>query len=214
MIRINLKPLIIQPLNRTEMARDMLVLFGALFLINYGATYYSETITEQANSVRTETQAKQTVLRAQETAAAKLRDVEKDTKSLADRVQKLKKLGDNRQEPVMMLDLMQKNHHPRLWLTSLTYAKELITVDGLALDHQTVSEYAQQIKNINGGETLLDVDFKNFDPEFAKPQDTLKTLKDIERLRATKMTIIGSTAQDVEKVPLQQFQFKFAPTLN
>ena len=59
----------------------------------------------------------------------------------------VKKIGENRKEPVILLDTMTKMIIPkRMWLTKFSATGNDVTVNGIALDNKTVADFMTRLQ--------------------------------------------------------------------
>lgn len=150
MIRINLLPF--RAARRKENIRrqvSIFVLSLILVLLVLGVGHFwlgakQKSLTADVASIKKE-------IESYKEKNREIAELEKKLKDLEQRTSVIKDLEKNRFEPVHILDEMTKAVvENRMWITRLDIRNNAISINGLALDNQTVADYMDRLQVMPG----------------------------------------------------------------
>jgi type IV pilus assembly protein PilN len=145
MIRINLLPVrqIKQRIKaRQELGALLVGLFVLLGMIALSGYRQATKVTELQDAIARLTQEKQQY----QAVVAQIEKIKKDQAVIEIKLSAIKGLKFASQLPARVLDEIANITPPdRMWLTSLDYAGNVLTIAGTALDNATIAEYMNKI---------------------------------------------------------------------
>ena len=146
MIQINLLP-IRQIKQRIRVRNEVLVFFVALLvllgLLGMVATGMSQKVSSLHASIAKLNEKKTTYT----PILNKIKKLEKDKKALDAKIDVIKKLKENSQVTVRVLDqIATSTPVNRLWLENARQSGNIVSLKGVALDNRTIAEYMNSLK--------------------------------------------------------------------
>ena len=158
MIRINLLPF--RAARKKENIRRQLMMYAlsvALFFVimGWGFIHLSTTL----SSLKTEEENKQKELKSYEATIKKIVELEKKIKEIRDKLAVIRELERNKTGPVHLLDeISMAVPKEKLWLSSLKESKGMLTLQGTAMDNETIALF---MTNLEKSEYMSAVDLQS-----------------------------------------------------
>lgn len=214
MIKINLLPETTERKIQSSFLRDLLILGSLCFGIWYGmeefgGKKYDDELTDIDTKIAAEQQTRSRMKKEFEQTKEKRERAE----AIRVRGNSIKRLGEGRKIPVVLLDSLQIKHPERMWFNKLSYknSASTLTIQGYALDHTVIAEYLKKLKEIGKIDASDIGDLRSFIPPqllnsgmMAKNQNIPDEKNEIKALED--VTLKSLQSEDVEGVTLQKFE--------
>lgn len=158
MIRINLLPF--RAARKKENIRRQLTIFAlsVVFVLVVMAYYYMKLSTTLSN-LRKEEQQIKVELAGYKKTIERINNLEKKIAEIRKKLDVIKDLEKKKTGPVLLLDqIAMAVPKEKLWLTSLVEKNGKLTLDGTAMDNETVAVF---MTNLENSELITAVDLKS-----------------------------------------------------
>lgn len=158
MIRINLLPF--RAARKKENIRRQLTIFAlsVVFLLVVMAYYYMKLSTTLSNLKKEEQQIR-VELAGYKKTIERINSLEKKIAEIRKKLDVIKDLEKKKTGPVLLLDqIATAVPKEKLWLTSLDEKKGKLTLNGTAMDNETVAVF---MTNLENSELITSVDLKS-----------------------------------------------------
>jgi len=158
MIRINLLPF--RAARKKENIRRQLTIFAlsVVFALVVMAYYFMKLSTTLSNLKKEEQQIR-VELAAYKKTIERINDLEKKIAEIRKKLDVIKDLEKKKTGPVLLLDqIAMAVPKEKLWLTSLVEKNGKLTLDGTAMDNETVAVF---MTNLENSELITAVDLKS-----------------------------------------------------
>jgi type IV pilus assembly protein PilN len=158
MIRINLLPF--RAARKKENIRRQITIFGlsVVFALVVMAYYFMKLSTTLSDRKKEEQQIK-VELAAYKKTIERINDLEKRIAEIRKKLDVIKDLEKKKTGPVLLLDqIAMAVPKEKLWLTSLVEKKGKLTLNGTAMDNETVAVF---MTNLENSELITAVDLKS-----------------------------------------------------
>jgi type IV pilus assembly protein PilN len=158
MIRINLLPF--RAARKKENIRRQLTIFAlsVVFLFVVMAYYYMKLSTTMSNLTKEEQRIK-VELAGYKKTIERINNLEKRIAEIRKKLDVIKDLEKKKTGPVLLLDqIAMAVPKEKLWLTSLVEKKGKLTLNGTAMDNETVAVF---MTNLENSELITAVDLKS-----------------------------------------------------
>lgn len=158
MIRINLLPF--RAARKKENIRRQLTIFvlSVVFLFVVMAYYYMK-LSSTLSNLKKEEQQISVELAGYKKTIARINSLEKKIAEIRKKLDVIKDLEKKKTGPVLLLDqIAMAVPKEKLWLTSLDEKKGKLTLNGTAMDNETVAVF---MTNLENSELITSVDLKS-----------------------------------------------------
>lgn len=146
MIKINLLP--IREIKKKEGIRQLIsvgVLTLVLVVLSLGAFHFS--LVKKTSALQSEIKNTQQEIGRLNKIVGDVKKYEKEKKALEKKIGIIDILNQKRSGPVYMLDELSKNIPTGAWITSLNENNLKLTLDGIALDNETIAGFMSRLEN-------------------------------------------------------------------
>ena len=145
MIRINLLGDVAARSNTTNL---QIAIFGiSSFFLLTGLYVVSDNISTKHETLVREKQALEYQLENVKRKTTVVRDLEEKKKILRNKLSVIAELKRSKSGPVRVLDDLNISLPKRAWLTSVVEKERYVSIEGMALDNQTISEFLNQLED-------------------------------------------------------------------
>jgi type IV pilus assembly protein PilN len=157
MIRINLLPF--RAARKKENIRRQLTIFAlSVMFVAVVMAYYFLQLRSELNSLKDEEQRIKVELAGYKKTIERINSLEKKIAEIRKKLEVIKDLEKKKTGPVLLLDqIAMAVPKERLWLTSLVEKKGKLTLNGTAMDNETVAVF---MTNLEKSELITAVDLK------------------------------------------------------
>jgi Tfp pilus assembly protein PilN len=217
MIRINVASEIKYESNSAQLIPVLVVLMIACTIAYYIPVYYADLKTAQAEEIQTRITEKNEQLMKLKVDFDKVKALAVHLAELTNRADRIRSLSRGRKQPVLLLDTLQAQHLERMWFTFVGVKENEIQLNGFALDHSIIAEYAGRLKLTIGEQSNGPMgDLKDFVPPFmkdARPKTEMALAESVTPVIISNVQLNKSLADTKENVLVQSFDIKFTANL-
>jgi len=182
MIRINLLPF--RAARKKENIRRQVSVFLLTFLfITVALFYYNSSLSGQIETLNTSKENKKKEIKKYNKVNSEIKEIKKKLNLMNKKMDIVKKIGENRKEPVILLDTMTKMIIPkRMWLTKFSAIEDTVTINGIALDNKTVADFMTRLQT---SKLFTSVKLKNLKQHEIKEKNLILKSFDITLIKAS-----------------------------
>ncbi len=182
MIRINLLPF--RAARKKENIRRQASVFLLSFLfITAALFYYNSSLSGQIETLNTSKENKKKEIKKYNKVNNEIKEIKKKLNLMNKKMDIVKKIGENRKEPVILLDTMTKMIIPkRMWLTKFSAIEDTVTINGIALDNKTVADFMTRLQT---SKLFTSVNLKNLIQHEIKEKNLILKSFDITLIKAS-----------------------------
>lgn len=146
MIRINLLPFRAAR-KKENIRRQVSVFFLSILFLTVALFYYNSTLSDKIEVLKITKENKKKEIKKYNKVNKEIKDIKKRLDLINKKMDIVKKIGENRKEPVILLDTMTKMIIPkRMWLTKFISKGNDVTINGIALDNKTVADFMTRLQ--------------------------------------------------------------------
>ncbi|MFZ5468522.1 MAG: PilN domain-containing protein [Myxococcota bacterium] len=147
MIRINLLP--VRQVQKREFGRQLLVLYGVVFLGTTIANYlWYDNRASQAERYQQRATETQNRIAELEKVIGEVNNINKRKKEVEDKLKILGDLRKGRSGPVRMLDALATAIPKKVWLLDFVESSNAVKLKGTAVSHEDVAEFMRSLANV------------------------------------------------------------------
>ncbi len=182
MIRINLLPF--RAARKKENIRRQVSVFLLSFLfITAALFYYNSSLSGQIETLNTSKENKKKEIKKYNKVNNEIKEIKKKLNLMNKKMDIVKKIGENRKEPVILLDTMTKMIIPkRMWFTKFSAIEDTVTINGIALDNKTVADFMARLQT---SKLFTSVNLKNLKQHEIKEKNLILKSFDITLIKAS-----------------------------
>jgi type IV pilus assembly protein PilN len=112
-----------------------------------------------------------------------IKEIKKKLSLMNKKMDIVKKIGENRKEPVILLDTMTKMIIPkRMWFTKFSSIEDIVTIMGIALDDKTVADFMTRLQT---SKLFTSVNLKNLKQHEIKEKNLILKSFDITLIKTS-----------------------------
>lgn len=158
MIRINLLPF--RAARKKENIKRQITIYGlSLALLLMVMVYYFLRLSNELSAVEAKQKRLRADLRTYQKTVRRIDELDKKIKDMRSKLAVIKKLESNKKGPVHLLDeIAMAVPKDKLWLNSLQEKKGSLTLQGTAMDNETVALF---MTNLEKSKYMKSVDLKS-----------------------------------------------------
>ena len=120
----------------------MRIFFLSFLFIAVALFYYNCYLSDKIETLNTIKESKKKEIKKYNKVNKEIKDIKKKLDLMNKKMNIVKKIGENRKEPVILLDTMTRMIIPkRMWLTKFSATGNDVTINGIALDNKTVADF-------------------------------------------------------------------------
>jgi type IV pilus assembly protein PilN len=147
MIRINLFPFRAARI-KENIRRQVTIYFLSTIFLLLALSYYTLNFTREAKALRNEQERKQKELTTYQETIKKIRQIQKTIADVELKLNTIRDLEKTKTGPVKLLDdIAMSVLKDKLWLTSLKETKGVLTLEGTAMDNETVADFMNRLES-------------------------------------------------------------------
>jgi type IV pilus assembly protein PilN len=147
MIRINLFPFRAARIKENIRRQVTIYLLSTVFLI-LAMSYYTLNFTKEVKSLRNEQEKKQKDLATFQETIKKIQQLQTTIADIELKLNTIRDLEKVKSGPVRLLDdIAMSVPKDKLWLTSLKENKGVLTLEGTAMDNETVADFMNRLES-------------------------------------------------------------------
>lgn len=182
MIRINLLPF--RAARKKENIRRQVSVFLLTFLfITVSLFYYNSSLSGQIETLNTSKENKKKEIKKYNKVNNEIKEIKKKLNLMNKKMDIVKKIGENRKEPVILLDTMTKMIIPkRMWFTKFSSIEDIVTIMGIALDDKTVVDFMTRLET---SKLFTSVNLKNLKQHKIKEKNLILKSFDITLIKTS-----------------------------
>jgi type IV pilus assembly protein PilN len=182
MIRINLLPF--RAARKKENIRRQVSVFLLTFLfITVALFYYNSSLSGQIETLSTIKENKKKEIKKYNKVNNEIKEIKKKLSLMNKKMDIVKKIGENRKEPVILLDTMTKMIIPkRMWFTKFSSIEDIVTIMGIALDDKTVADFMTRLQT---SKLFTSVNLKNLKQHKIKEKNLILKSFDITLIKTS-----------------------------
>jgi len=182
MIRINLLPF--RAARKKENIRRQVSVFLLSFLfITVALFYYNSSLNGQIATLNTIKENNKKEIKKYNKVNNEIKEIKKKLNLIKKRMAIVKKIGEDRKEPVILLDTMTKMIiSKRMWLTKFSAIEDTVTIKGIALDNKTVADFMTRLQT---SKLFTSVNLKNLKQHKIKEKNLILKNFDITLIKAS-----------------------------
>jgi hypothetical protein len=184
----------------------------------FSPSYYADMKMAEAAEIQARVEEKKGQLQKLKVDVEKVKSLQSRLAELKSRAERIRALSQGRKQPVLLLDTLQGQHLERMWFTGVSMKGKEIRLQGYALDHSVIAEYARRLKvNIGSESEGVAGDLKDFVPPFMQTESIKKEVAQTESVQPIKISDVKlnkSTAGTKENVLVQSFDINFKANMH
>ena len=147
MIRINLFPFRAARIKENIRRQVTIYLLSTVFLV-LALSYYTLNFNRETKALRDEQQKKQKDLATYQQTIKRIRKLQATIADVELKLNTIRDLEKVKTGPVKLLDdISMSVPRDKLWLTSLKEAKGVLTLEGTAMDNETVADFMNRLES-------------------------------------------------------------------
>lgn len=200
MIRLNLLG---EKEDKSAIYALQLTVFSAACLVSLVACFLMFTsVSEAVSNLEQEQQALDHRLTALRNQTKQVEDLEQKRKLLREKLNTISTLKLSKQEPVRLLDGIATAVPEHAWLTKIDEKDGYLTIDGAALDNQTVSHFMynlQQMPLVADVKLIISEMFIKDNVQLKQFSLSVQTARKAKELQRAAETAAAESAKDVKK---------------
>ncbi len=177
-IKINLAPEFQQQQDFKKFAPAVLSSVAVIAIAYYLPTIYADSINGDAQEITRKTSEKKQQIAALQADLNKAKAMQAMVGDIEARKGAIQNLANGRKQPVAVLDKLQELHLERMWITSMEFKQNTMSIKGWATDHNVISEYVRRLKTANNTDDISSIDLKSFKPTFPESNDAKNSQND------------------------------------
>jgi len=147
MIRINLLPFRAARIKENIRRQVTIYLLSTVFLV-LALSYYTLDFSKKVKALRADHEAKQRQLATYKATTAKLTQLKATLDDVEMKLNTIRELEKSKSGPVKLLaDVAMSVPREKLWLVSLKETKGILTLEGTAMDNETVADFMDRLES-------------------------------------------------------------------
>jgi len=155
MIRINLFPFRAARIKENIRRQVTIYLLSTIFVI-LALSYFTLEVNKQLKAFRAEYAEKQSKLASFRATTAKLNKLKKTIADVERKLDTIRNLEEAKTGPVKLLDdIAMSVPRNKLWLSSLKEDKGILTLEGTAMDNDTVADFMNRLESTESMSSVI-----------------------------------------------------------